>query len=291
MPDRKPHFSPSQLERASKCGESYRRYYIEGDRPPPAVVMLRGRGVHAGARLNYEQKIESRVDLPAREIVDAAVAAFDGDLDRDGCELRQDEQQRGLKVVLAEARDETASIAAALAKLQAPVYQPLMVEEAVRIELDGDRDLFGYVDLVAEPSDPIQHALTTKSGVFTVNSGHVPKFVVDTKTGKKKKTQLDVDKSIALTFYGAAAHIKFAGPADAVCLDTFVLRQSGKIDRDVVWSTRGEEDYDALMARVDSLSLMLEAGVFMPAPADAWWCSPTYCPYWTTCPYVKGGSR
>ena len=56
--------SPSQIDMFSRCGEQYRRRYIEKDRLPPGVAMIRGRGVHEGVAENMRQKRHTYCDLP-----------------------------------------------------------------------------------------------------------------------------------------------------------------------------------------------------------------------------------
>ena len=103
-PPRKPHLSPSSLEMYAKCGEQFRRRYIEGDKIPPGVSMLRGTGVHAGVEANMRQKIDTYRDLPVSDVVDAAVAKFDLEL-AGGYSLSPDETSRGATIVIGESRD------------------------------------------------------------------------------------------------------------------------------------------------------------------------------------------
>ena len=58
-PKPKPHLSISQLEMLSKCGEQYRRRYIEEEIIPPAVAMLVGRSVDKSVDENLIHKIQT----------------------------------------------------------------------------------------------------------------------------------------------------------------------------------------------------------------------------------------
>lgn len=258
----KPYFSPSQLELAGKCPEAYRRRYIEGEKIPPGIAMLKGTGVDGGAHVNFLQKIETHSDLPTDEIVDAAVAKFDAEL-KGGYQLDEHEQSVGATKVIGQARDDVADMAECHARLQAPDYQPLGVQEQFRIELPGPRDVYGVIDLRDNK-----------------------KRVTDFKTAKKSKSQNDADDSLQLTVY-AAAHQAITGePPSLVRLDT-IVQTSKETKRQVLDSKRGPEDYNALANRLNALSGMIVAGNFPPTTPGAWWCDPKWCGYHATCPYVR----
>ena len=269
--ERRPHLSPSQIDLFTKCPEAYRRRYIEREVIPPGIAMAKGTGLHGGSETNFRQKIETWRDLPESDIVDAAVATFETELDRRGYQLSDEEMARGATVVIAEAKDDVAAMAKAHAKSQAPEYQPVLVEEPVRIEMpDADYDMFGYLDLLAhEPTEtPSWDA------------------IVDFKTGAKARPKGDVDSSVQLTFYAAAAHIIREKPVDEVRLEVLIKGSQG-VRRQLLTSTRDEHDYAALTRRVQAVWAAVQAGVFTPAKPDAWWCSPRWCGYWHTCPFVN----
>jgi len=275
----KPHLSPSSLATACRCGEQFRRAYIEGDRLPPGIAQTKGTALHGAAAINFGQKIESHEDMPAAEITEAAVAAFDGAVNNEAIEFTDEENSRGSRVVLAEAKDAVADMATVHAASQAPDYQPVLVEEAVRIVVPhSSHDLFGYLDLFAHPADH----LAGEPGALK------PSYVVDIKTAGKKKTQEDVDGSVQLTTYHAALEILGLMPAE-VRLDVLVKTKT-KTTRQVLSSSRNAVDYASLQARFDSVVAMKEAGVFLPATPDAWWCSERFCGYHSTCKYVRRSS-
>ncbi len=260
----KPHLSPSSIETFCQCPERWRRRYIEKERIPPGIAMLRGTGFHGGAAVNFRQKVESHQDLPARDIIDASVAALETRIESDGILYTDEESQRNPLAVIAEARDDTALMAEVHAKKQAPDYQPVLVEQRIRIVIpEATHDLLGYLDLLDD-----RH--------------RVPDF----KTGKKKRTQDDGDTSVALTYYAAAVQSQTGRPVTEVRLDQVVQQQRGVV-RHVITSTRGPADFAALAARINAVLFAINAGNFPPAPPGAWWCSERWCGYWSTCPYVN----
>lgn len=262
MSDR-PYLSPTQIDLACKCGEAYRRRYILGDKRPPGIAALRGTGMHGGAATNFRQKVETHQDLPEADIVDAAVCAFEFALEDTGVHLTDEETAAGESRVLAESKDTVAALASVHAREQAPDYQPVFVEQRARITLPGPRDVLGVIDL----ADDLGR-------------------VVDFKTSGKKKSQTDADTSVQLTVYAAVYRATTGKDPAAVSLDTLVAGKRS-ISRDVVSSTRGPADYQALANRFNAVSAAIDAGAFLPAMPGSWWCGPKYCGYWSTCPYVN----
>lgn len=258
----KPHLSASQMESHSRCPAAYERRYICGEIIPPGIALLKGSGFHRGAETNMRQKVESHRDLSAKDIVAAAVAAFDLQTNA-GFVLSDDEASRGAPVVLGEAKDSLAVMAECHAKEQAPDYQPVLVEETVRIALPGPRDLLGIIDLADDRNR-----------------------VVDFKTAGRKKSQSDADDSVQLSVYAAAFQGRTGKPPAEVRLDC-VVQTKTKTTRDVVVSQRTEADFVALANRINATSAAIQSGIFPPTTPGAWWCGPRFCGYFSTCPFVN----
>lgn len=258
----KPHLSASQLESIARCPEAYRRRYIEGDKIPPAIAMIVGSGLHKGAEVNFRQKIETHSDLPASDIIDAAVAGFEAQA-AGGVSFSADEASRGIKNVLGEAKDAVAEFARVHAKQQAPDYQPVLVEQTVLIELPGPRNLLGVIDLLDDQDR-----------------------ITDFKTAGKKKSQADADDNIGLSVYAASFQSLYQKPPQLVQLDT-IVRTKTKIERQVIESQRSDADMAALANRINVVSRQIEAGIFPPATPGAWWCGPKFCGFYASCKFVN----
>lgn len=259
----KKHISNSQLELFSKCAEAYRRRYIENDKRPPRIAMQIGSGVHYGAEVNFRQKIESHENLPASEIIDAAVAGFEQRLSVDGYELSPDEQSRGARLVVADAKDTVASLADLHSCTQSIDYQPTATETATTIILpDCSRDLVAITDLRDD-------------------KGHV----VDFKTASKRPSAYDAHSSLQLTIVAAAYQVDVGTPCTDVRLDVLVKTKTPA--RHVLVSDRDERDFAALAARIDTTVRAIDAGIFTPASPSHWMCSPTWCAYFQTCKFVS----
>lgn len=267
MADDKPYLSVTQLEMFAKCGEQYRRRYIEKQRIPPGVALVRGGAVHSAAEANLKQKIETAVDLKPSQVVEIADAAFSQRIAEGGLLLNPEEAARGMKVVAGEARDTVARLARLHAITQAPDYQPVAVEEAVRVRLpNSSRDLLCVIDVVDD-----QNRIT------------------DFKSTTKAPSQKDADQSIQLTAYHLAWGTKTRLPPSELRIDAAIDGSTSQ-RREVLKTVRTAEHVNSLGARFSATNQAIEAGSFPPAAIGTWWCSARWCGYWSTCPFVRGQS-
>lgn len=258
----RPHISATQLDMYCRCPEAYRRRYIEGEILPPGVALLRGKSIHAAAERNFTQKIKSGEDMPARDIEGIAVDSFKLAAN-DAVAWTEDEASRGIQNVIAETTDQISHMAKVHAKFQAPEYQPVAVEHEFRIELPGPRDLIGFIDLIDDKDR-----------------------VVDIKTAQRAKPQSEADASVQLSIYAAAFALEHEGKQPQLLLDVIV---NGKREtkRQVLETTRGQRDIDALAARIDAVTEAIDAGAFPPAVPGAWNCAAKWCGYFRTCRFVN----
>ena len=254
----------SRMESYSRCPEAFRRSYIEGEKKPPAVAMIKGSAFHQGAETNFSQKIESHTDLPAADIIAAAAADFDARSQND-LYLDEDQRSRGKTVVVGEAMDSVVRMAEAHAVSQAPDYQPTFVEVRTEIELPSSSvNLVGVIDLVDDQ-----------------------RRVIDFKTAARKKSQADADDSLQLTVYAAAYHALTGEPSAGQRLDC-VVETKKSVSRQAIDTTRTAADYRALAARITAIQAAIDAGNFPPTSSTNWWCSKRWCGYFEDCPFTEG---
>lgn len=262
-PKVKPHISPSQLTMYFKCGEQYRRRYIQKEVIPPGISLIKGTSLHKGAEFNFKQKIKSKVDLPKKDVLDQTMSTFDLTMKHEGLLLKEEEEKRGKAVVIDEAKKSVQVFATLYSDGVAPRYQPVLVEQRQRIELENSPyDLLGVVDMVDDKEK-----------------------VVDLKTGTKTKKQEDVDADSQLTFY-AMTHRAITGRDPSGLAIEQMLDQ--KVPTVKTFETkRGMEDYRRLINRINAAVDGINKGSYPPAHEGAWWCSAKFCGYHATCPYVK----
>lgn len=263
MSEQKKYLSPSQLDTYTRCGHQWYLRYIEGRKVPPGIAALKGRATHKGAEGNWKQKIESRQDLPAKQIKEIASDAFEQEK-KGGFILTPEEESAGLQKTLGHAKDRTVALAGLFAEKVAPIYQPKMVEQNFTIEIPkAPFDISGRVDMVDDQN-------------------RVP----DLKTSGKRKSQSEADNSVQLTVYAAGVQMMTGLPVPEVRLD--VLVDTKEPQHQQIISTRGKRDFEALVNRINMVTRGIEAGVFTPAVPGSWWCSPRFCGYFLSgCPYIN----
>lgn len=259
---KKPHVSFSSLDMYWRCPEQYRRVHILHERLQPGVAAMTGTGVHRGAEVNFTQKIDSHRDLPPSDIVDAAVAAFEKEA-AGGYSLSKDEESIGADKVLGEAKDKLVKIAHLHATEQAPEYQPTEVEHFTRIVFpDATHDLVAITDL----RDDRQR-------------------VVDFKTAARKMPAGAADESLQLTIYAAAYRVERGDMPAEVRLD--LVTKASKPARQVLTSKRNATDLRVMVNRVNVTLAAINHGDFPPASPGHWCCSPKWCGFFSSCPYVN----
>ncbi len=240
----RPHLSPSQLGTYLKCGEAWRRRYVEGHKVPPGIAAHIGSGVHAADQSNFTQKIKSYVDLKPSEMRDIAVAGLDARIEQDGVAIGPEDGT--LEAVVGEARDVTSSLAYVHATQVGPAYQPVAVEKSFKIPLERyGIDLIGYIDLVDDKGR-----------------------IIDVKTTSRRKVQDEVDSSLQLTTYSVAYWRENKAWPSSVLLD--VTMRDG--ERYTLESGRDHNDGVVLASTVEMVWRGIQSGVFAPAPAGSWYC-------------------
>lgn len=199
--EKKPHISASQLNSFFDYPRDFERRYLEGIRDPANGAMVLGKTFHAGLEVNYLQKIESRIDLPAEKIVQAFTQAFDSAFQEEEVVLKEWEDKVKLRKM---------GIAMTLEymRVQAPKIQPKMVEQKFRVSL-GDEfpfDLLGFWDVVDEDD-----------------------IIIDHKGFRKLPRRNDLKNNRQLTLYSLAWRIKYGRPEGGLRLDVIVKNAKPKV--------------------------------------------------------------
>lgn len=256
------HVSPSQVSRYFTCGEQYRRIYVEGHRMPPGVAMIVGDGVHAAAQHNYVEKMKTGTDAPLDRLADVAAEAIEEKRKAGDFELNEEETAAGVAVTLGAAKDKAVRMTGAFRREVAPRVMPKLVEADLAVTITGsDRVMLGRLDVVDSTG-----------------------CVRDLKTSKRKKSPVDLETD-QLRFYAVAA--RAAGlPANRVALDVVIDGSKGASTQEL---TREHtlRDERVLASRVGAMLAGINAGVFLPATPGHWACTPRFCGFWKTCPYVN----
>lgn len=271
MKNKKPHLSASQIDMYCRCGEQYRRRYIEREILPPGIALVQGVAVHDGSAFNFSQKIKSHADLKSGIIEEKAIDALEQKIKAEGLELSsEDEKAKGKQGVIDQAKENVAKFIGLYSTELAPKYQPTLVEEWQTIQMpSAPYDILGRLDLVDDQ-----------------------KRIIDLKTAGKSKQQSDADNSVQLSIYAASMKIKTGEYPAEMRLEILVNKETPELQ--TLSTHRTIDDMVALKNRINAVIKGVTSEVFTPAIPGSWWCSARFCGYWQTCPFINsksGGSK
>ena len=281
MTEERRHFSHSQLKSAlgdAGCLRAWGYRYIEGITTPVAGRMHVGTAWDSLTRLVMDNKIGS-IDTSVEEAQELITRRFDNPpteskhgvtLEYDFSDIDQDAT-----------RDRLASAAELYVTDVAPTINPISVQREVRVELLGDIDLLGYVDMV-ERADDGSIVVTDNKASMAGRSSYTP----------EKAT---VDQQLAL--YQAAIAIEDGlSPLTRGwrTLDIGYKKTIAKFSNVFV----REPSHEAAIARnketmksaADQATILLAveaAGVFPPTGRGTWKCSERWCGYYDVCDYGR----
>ena len=258
----KPQIHWSHLSMMFRCGEQYRRRYVENEICPPGVALLVGSATHKGVEVNMRCKLESGEAADAAAVADAARDHVVGRWETEGVDLDEEERSRGEGVVRGEAVQTAVDLSLLHYREIAPKIGPTHVERPWVVELKNfHRDLAGRIDLQERGR------------------------IRDTKTFKRTPPAGAADDSDQLTMYALAGSV-LDGAIPELRLDALVKL---KVSKAITFSTqRSAQDLAVLLRRIERFSEALDRGVFLPADQSNWCCDPRYCGYARTCPYHRG---
>ncbi len=259
---KKPQLHVTGLEMLSKCGEQFRRVYIEKERKPPAVAVVVGKSTHRSVERDLRHKLEYRELLSLEEIQDTARDALVREWNYSDISLEPEELELGLQVVRDQAIDKTVRLSSLHHTAMAPLIEPVHVEHSWTVELPGyPMDLAGTIDIL-------------ESGA-----------VRDTKTAAKSPNERVAAESLQLTAYALAVKVIKKVDVGQVCLDYLIDTKTPQAK--TYSSTRDADDYRVLLARIETATIAIQKGIFVPARESDWWCSAKYCGFYSTCRYVR----
>lgn len=257
----RPQLHVTALNMLARCGEAFRRRYLEGEIIPPGVAAIVGTAVDRAVTLNLERVTRAEPLLPVEAVQEAARDGLEAAW-ADGVALDVEEVAEGVTAIRGRALDKAVRLARLHAEEVAPRLRPTHVQRRFVIELPGyPLDLAGAIDVVEAEA------------------------IRDTKTSAKTPAADVAERSDQLTMYALASKVLDGRAPERVALDYLVDLKTPKAA--TFESTRSSGDFAPLLRRVEAAALAIERGVFFPAPADSWQCSRRWCGYFDSCPYVR----
>lgn len=259
----------SMLSMALRCGEQFRRRYMEGEIIPPNIAAARGTGVHTANKINLRQKIQTGRDLPVGDILDACRDGYVRAL-RGGVYLTREDAQKK-HALLNEGLSDALRCARVYRDQVAPSIIPVSVEEPFLVDIGLPLPLGGTMD--HEQGDRID----------------------DLKTSSAKWPAGRAEREIQPVFY-SLVHEREMGVRPAFRYHVMIARRgkggnATSVDLQTIDTRATEPKYVALMHKLGLFIKMIERGVFIPADPSSWACSPEWCGYYHTCPAVGNGKQ
>jgi len=254
------HLSVSQIDMFQRCAEQYRRVYLEGDRKPPGIAALVGSGVHKAAEHNFKQKLRTKVDEPLDVLTDIASETYKKRA-REGVFIPRDEESSAPRL-LEEGQNSTVALTKLFREQHAPKVMPFLIEERVYLDVDGlPVPFLGIVDLYTHD-----------------------KRLSDLKTSARKWSEGRAHSSLQATMYCELVKHLTGEPPARITFDILVNSKTPTLQ--TLETSRTDEDFRLLVSRAQIVLASIQAGIFPPADPNAWCCSPKFCGFWWTCPYI-----
>jgi hypothetical protein len=249
----------------------YKRRYIDGERLPPGIALIRGGAVHEANEASMVAKMDGG-GLGVEEVKDRAADAFEDRVGRgfvlDGAYGKGEFTP---KQALAHAKDDAVHLSALHLERVAPTIIPTAVE--VRIEIPPSESLpvtfVSILDLIDRDQSP-----------------------VDTKTKSKAPNADEADLSEQLSGQALAFRARKQYAERSLRLDILTRTpKTRKVNYIPLETTRTTADLEIFLRRANAALSVIEAERFIPPLPDSWWCAPLWCGYYETCPYARGRAR
>jgi len=269
-------WTASDLEQYLRCGLAYFRRRDSAERRRN-VALVTGTAIHRAAADHARKLMLSGSGMRLVELVDTAVAAYDEEAESGEMAEPAGEWRR--------AADYVAGAAHEYGLRLAPRARDLLDEEILAVEepmyayLETGGyaiELAGTLDRASRPLDPS----SPRAGAVEV---------ADIKTGRRW-SEVDVASNRQLSVYAELYTATFGSRPRRVGVENVASssRASGVWYGSRIVGRRSEADREALWSVLKAATDGRRAGVALPAPNGAWWCSKKWCPYWSDCPAVIG---
>lgn len=267
--------SPSSIEGFIKCPEQWRRERIAKQPSFATADRIFGTAFHRAAEQNFAQKISSREDIPVPAMRDLAGDSFN-------VVVEETKAEQEIRWYEDKPADVQAGVIRAMVgsdrhpgyhQVLAPAVQPVAVERWTEVPTPVGVPLVGKIDV------------ETEAGVL-----------IDLKTGKKAKTQLDLDKSIQATAY-LYSREQEGNPAAGFAWHTTVRLKTQTNQQELVTARSANEIamFDHLMV-VTARTIQHYMDTYGPESAWpgtsplSWFCAPTQCSFYGECCW-RGGAK
>ena len=237
--------------------------YVAGIKSPPSLRAIRGIAVHAAVEVDMAQKIESKVDIPASDMLDAYDTSW-GRETADGFAVDEDEDPGVIK-------DKGYELVTLYRERVAPAIQPIEVELPIQFTING-QIYTGQIDLTEEVEVP---------GEWGPDRKHI---IRDTKT--TGRTPANNSYLLNMTGYAIGRRQMTGDIESDTALDYLIALKSPTYKEIRMGGPVTDEQISQFAGIVGDVSGAIQAGRFVANGLVSGACS--WCGYRDICPaYLK----
>lgn len=244
-----------------RCGEQYRRRYIEKEIIPPSGNLVRGKCGHKAEEKNFVQKIETKTDLPLEAVKDF----FSDEWETRKYEIGWTEEEldgNSIKKAEAKFKDSGILLVDIFHREQAPLAMPVAVEDEFIVNFQGGYpSLKGIIDRV-DADDSVNEQ----------------KFL------SKSPSANDALVDIQLTSYDFGFRQKYKRKPSRLVKQCGVATKTPKTVRQEA-PPREDDTLSRFLNRLEKAMEAISKGIFLPAANGSWACSPKMCGYYRSCKF------
>lgn len=260
-----PYYSVSQMNTFLSCPMKYKYRYVDGISSLQTATLVFGNSTHSALEYNFAQKVFSRKDMPARDVVDVFAHNMELSKEAPGVEWAGkywDEIDTGKRLI----------------ELYIDAYaKPIMpraVEKEVIIQVpEVSKPFKGIIDLMSTDIKVIDFKTTSK----TPTDNDVFRYLLQLSSYTYSMIQARNDRSLFSDV--DSEKIQRMQKFDTY-LHYFIKTKTPKI---VIKNIpRSRKDLRRFVEIVKSVCGSIEKGVFYPNHGSPL-CNPKYCPYWERC--------
>lgn len=246
-----PIYHQSSIDMFQRCGLQWKFRYVDGIKMKPAAALTVGSSVDAAVTHNLEQKINSHLDLPEREVVDAFETTWNKLKDETDFSASNEGTEKDIGVQLTRLHHKSA----------APLINPKHVQWNFNIETGRGYRVGGTADIIG------------KDGI-----------VEDTKTSKNAYDPDSVQNKFQPAMYSWAAGKEGVGNADGFRYRVLIKpTKTMGVRLQTIESPVLKSAQDWMFNTIDKVHAAIKSGNFIPAQPDSWVCTKKWCGYWDIC--------
>jgi len=250
------YLSPSSINMYLRCPLQFYYRYILNIKEPPAIALIEGGVHHSVLETNNRYKKKKKEDLSATQLVEIFKDKFSDE--KKVIENWEGETENGINT-------RAESLLSDYIKKFAPKLEPILIETKMQINFQSSKvinsiKLLGFLDV---------------EGDFAGKE-----TVLDYKTGKKTKTQTELESDIGLSFYGLSSNLLLKRKVD---IGFCMLKKTKKPVVEWLPAIFTQQRNRWFRQIVVGVANAISLGSFPPCNPAHWCCSERFCGYWKKC--------